>query len=54
MLSSDDKLYLEKKRPQPKGINITLVSDKISEICEFLMQNLAKCGDKYCPTKIYE
>ena len=42
-LSAEDKLYLQKKRPQPKGRNITLVSDnKISEVWTFLFQNLAK------------
>ena len=43
ILSAKDKLYLEKKRPQPKGRKITLVSDnKISEVLAFLFQNLAK------------
>ena len=38
-----DKLYLEKKRPQPKGRKITTVLDnKISEVWAILFQNLAK------------
>ena len=42
-LSAEDKLYPEKKRPQPKGRKINLVSDsKISEVWAFLFQNLAK------------
>ena len=37
------KLYLEKKRPQPKGRKITLVSgNKRSEVWAFLCQILSK------------
>ena len=46
-LSAEDKLYLEKKRPQPKGRKITLASDnKISEVWTFLFQNLAKWDER--------
>ena len=42
-LSTEEKLHLEKKRPQPKGRRITLILDnKISKVWAFLFQNLTK------------
>ena len=41
------KLYLEKKRPQPKGRKITLVSgNKRSEVWAFLFQILLKWNER--------
>lgn len=42
-LSAGDKLYLKKKRPQPKDRSTTLVSDnKTSKAWALLFQNLVK------------
>ena len=40
ILSAEDKLYLKKKRPQPKGRKIT--DNRISKLWAFLYQNLVK------------
>ena len=46
-LSAEDKLYLEKKRPQPKDWSTTLVSDnKTSKAWAFLFQNLVKWDER--------
>ena len=42
-LSAQDKMYPEKKRPQPKDRKIALVAhNKMSKVWAFLFQNLAK------------
>ena len=43
ILAAKDKLYLEKKRPQPKGRKMTLVlHNEIYEVLAFLFQNFEK------------
>ena len=47
ILCTEDKLHLEKKRPQPKGRDVTLVWDnKKFEVWAFLFQNLAKWDER--------